>query len=156
MLRFHEGVRQIAYRDSLGLLTIGIGHLVIPTKDIRLPDALSRAISAGRLTSAQVEDLFQRDLAEHSETLATFYPWIKDLDDVRQAVLIDMAFNLGPAFLAGWPIFVKQLQSGDWKGAAANMRGTRWARQVKGRAERLAVMIETGEWPTDVPGLLAA
>ncbi len=156
MLRFHEGVRQIAYRDSLGLRTIGVGHLVVPTKDIRLPDALSRAISAGRLTSDQVEELFKIDLEEHEEVLRTYYPWIADLDPVRQAVLIDMAFNMGPAFLAGWPNFVRQLQAGDWKGAAANMRGTRWAKQVKGRAVRLAAMIETGEWPTDVPGLLAA
>ncbi len=149
MLRLHEGVRQIAYKDSLGLLTIGIGHLLNAVRDARLPEPLRTAVAARRLTDAQVEELFAIDLEEHQEALKQYYPWVSDLDEVRRAVLIDMAFNMGPAFLAGWPNFVRQLQAGDWKGAAANMRGTRWARQVKGRAERLAVMVETGEWPPE-------
>ena len=152
MLRFHEGVRQIAYKDSLGLLTIGIGHLLNEVRDARCPPALRDAIRARRLTAAQVEELFLIDVTEHEEGLLQYYPWIRDLDEVRFAVLVDMAFNMGIVFLAGWPNFVKQLQAGDWKGAAQNMRGTRWARQVKGRAERLARMMETGEWPRDVPG----
>lgn len=153
MLKLHEGVRQIAYRDSLGLLTIGIGHLIVPTKDAELPQNLRDGIAKRRLTAAEVEELFLIDLVEHENTLIAFYPWVKDLDDVRYAVLVDMAFNMGPAFLAGWPNFVRQLQNGDFAGAAKNMGATRWAKQVKGRAERLATMMETGEWPRDVPGL---
>ncbi len=151
MLRLHEGVRQIAYKDSLGLTTIGIGHLLNAVRDARLPDGLREAVQSRRLTARQVEDLFQIDLNEHLEALVTYYPWIADLDGVRIAVLVDMAFNMGPAFLAGWPNFVLQLQHGNWKGAATNMRGSLWAKQVKGRAERLARMMETGEWPTDIP-----
>jgi lysozyme len=151
MLRFHEGVRQIAYKDSLGLVTIGIGHLLNTVRDARLPEPLRTSVAKRRLTAAEVEELFEIDLREHQEALVTYYPWIEDLDDVRKAVLVDMAFNMGPAFLAGWPNFVLQLQHGNWKGAATNMRGTRWAKQVKGRAERLATMMETGEWPADVP-----
>lgn len=152
MLKLHEGVRQIAYKDSLGLLTIGIGHLINKVRDARLPPNLRDGISKGRLTAEQVEELFMIDLVEHEEALIQYYPWVKDLDEVRFAVLVDMAFNMGPAFLAGWPNFVRQLQNGDFADAARNMRGTRWAKQVKGRAERLATMMETGEWPKDVPG----
>lgn len=156
LLKLHEGVRQIAYKDSLGLLTIGIGHLINQVRDARLPEPLRTSVAKRRLSSAEVEELFQIDLVEHEEALLTYYPWVNDLDDVRKAVVIDMAFNMGPAFLAGWPNFVRQLQTGDFRGAAKNMRATRWAKQVKGRAERLAVMMESGEWPTDVPGLAAA
>jgi len=152
MLRLHEGVRQIAYKDSLGLLTIGIGHLINEVKDARLPQPLRAAVASRRLTAAQVEELFQIDLDDHRETLLRHVPWVAGLDEVRFASIVDMAFNMGPVFLAGWPNFVKQLRAGDWKGAATNMRGSKWAKQVKGRAERLAVMVETGEWPKDVPG----
>lgn len=151
MIAMHEGIRQIAYRDSLGLWTIGVGHLLNAVRDARLPPALRDAVAARRLTGAQVAELFEIDLREHTEALLTYYPWIQDLDEVRRAVLLDMAFNMGPAFLAGWPNFVLQLRHGNWQGAATNMRGTRWAKQVKGRAERLARMVETGEWATDVP-----
>ena len=151
LIALHEGIRQIAYRDSLGLLTIGIGHLLNTVRDARLPEPLRSAVAAKRLTMAQVHELFEIDLREHVEALVTYYPWINDLDEVRRAVLLDMAFNMGPAFLAGWPNFVLQLQHGNWHGAATNMRGTRWAKQVKGRAERLARMVETGEWAQDVP-----
>lgn len=151
MLLLHEGSRQIAYKDSLGLTTIGVGHLLNTVRDARLPPALRDAVAKRRLTGAQVLELFAIDLREHEEALATYYPWVASLDPVRRAVLLDMAFNMGPAFLAGWPNFVQQMQTGDWKDASTNMRGTRWAKQVKGRAERLARMVETGEWPTDVP-----
>lgn len=153
MLRLHEGVRQIAYKDSLGLLTIGIGHLLNAVKDARLPEPLRTAVANRRLTSAQVEELFQIDLDEHYDALVMYYPWVVDLDDVRKAVVIDMAFNMGPTFLAGWPNFVHQLQTGDFRGAAKNMRATRWAKQVKGRAERLAVMMETGELAPEFKGV---
>jgi lysozyme len=150
LIRLHEGVRQVAYKDSLGLLTIGIGHLLNAVRDARLPEGLRDAVAKRRLTSAQVDELFAIDLDEHEQALLQYYPWVAELDEVRKAVLIDMAFNMGPAFLAGWPNFVRQLQAGMWHQAASNMRGTRWAKQVKGRAERLAVMMETGQWPPDV------
>jgi lysozyme len=151
MLAFHEGIRQIAYKDSMGLLTIGIGHLLNAVRDARLPVDLREAVKSRRLTLNQCEALFEIDLKEHRECLEQYYPWINDLDEVRKAVLIDMAFNMGPAFLAGWPNFVLQLQHGNWAGAATNMRASLWAKQVKSRAVRLADMMATGEWPTDVP-----
>lgn len=150
LLRFHEGERLTAYRDSLGLWTIGVGHL--------LPRPKSPEWARYSITKAESDRLFNDDWHHHVSLVAQYAPWAMMFDEVRRYVIFDMTFNLGIEPFDGdgikdWPIFVGQLRASNWAAAAANMRSTLWARQVKGRAERLARMIETGQWPreTGVP-----
>ena len=58
----------------------------------------------------------------------------------------NLAFNLGADGLADkWPNTVALIRMGDYANAAKAMRNNRvWTGQVKGRAERLAKMMETG------------
>lgn len=137
LLALHEGRVAHAYQDSLGYWTIGVGHLIDRRKGGKLPEHI-------------VDALFEYDLRKHEDGLVVHSPWITQLDVVRRAVLTDMAFNMGTAFLDKWPNFVKQIKAGDYAGAAANMRGSKWAGQVKGRAERLAKMMQSGAWPPEV------
>ena len=139
LLELHEGRVAHAYPDSLGYLTIGIGHLIDKRKGGKLPEHI-------------IDLLFEHDLAEHKRLLDAALPWAANLDEVRYAVLMDMTFNMGPEPFDGdgirdWPIFVRQVRDAQYRAAAQNMRSTLWAKQVKGRAERLATMMETGEWP---------
>jgi len=139
LIEKHEGRVAHAYTDSLGYLTIGIGHLVDQRKGGSLPDEIINAI-------------FDYDL---NQVEAAMPDWMQKLDEVRKAVLTDMFFNLGPEPFDGdgykdWPIFIKQIKEGKYAEAATNMRATLWAKQVKGRALRLAEMMESGEWPSDV------
>lgn len=138
LLEFHEGRRRFPYRDTVGKLTIGVGFNL---DDVGLYDNEIDFILWNRLEQTVI--ILQRIL-----------PFFNELDEVRQAVLIDMCYNLGPEPFDGdgfkdWPIFVRQLQDGDFKAAAENMRKTKWASQVKGRAVRLSNMMETGQWPSD-------
>lgn len=149
LLRFHEGERLTAYRDSLGFWTIGVGHL--------LPRPKSPEWAGYRITKEESDRLFDKDLNHHVALVAKYASWAMAFDEVRRYVIFDMTFNLGVEPFDGdgykdWPIFVRQLRANDWAAAAANMRSTLWARQVKGRAERLARMIETGAWPNE-PGV---
>ena len=142
LLALHEGRIPHAYQDSLGYWTIGIGHLIDRRRGGKLPEHI-------------IDALFDYDLMQHAEDLYTAMPWVHGLDEVRQCVLLDMCFNLGVEPFDGdgfkdWPMFVNQVKTGDYQKAANNMRATLWAKQVKGRAERLAKMMETGEWPDDV------
>ena len=52
-----EGKRHKAYRDSRGLLTIGVGHLIKPNEQWMI---------TATLTDEQVEDLFKSDLDRKS------------------------------------------------------------------------------------------
>ena len=149
LLKFHEGERLTAYQDTRGFWTIGVGHLL---KDPRNP--MWRGYTITKEASNQ---LFQLDWVKHVGLVAKYATWALHFDEVRAYVIIDMTFNLGVEPFDGdgykdWPIFVRQLRANDWAAAAANMRSTLWARQVKGRAKRLARMIETGAWPNE-PGV---
>lgn len=136
LITMHEGRVPHAYEDSLGYLTIGIGHLVDQRKGGRLPDAI-------------IDALFEHDLHEHTNELFAHLPWARDLDPVRQAAMIDAYFNLRRNLL-GFKVALAHMQSGNWEAAAAAMLDSKWAKQVGRRANRLAGMIKTGEWPSDI------
>jgi len=172
MLELDEGRVPCAYRDSLGYWTAGVGRLIDSRKGAHLPrwllDELDEKTRSeferlndlplsvkknpmAKLTDAQIDRLLNEDIAEHQRVLRSYQPWVELLDPVRQAVLDDMTFNLGiePFDHDGfgdWPNFLAQVQKGLYAQAAANMRGTLWAKQVGARAERLARMMETGLW----------
>ena len=149
LLRFHEGERLTAYQDTLGFWTIGVGHL--------LPDPKNPKWRGYRITKAESDRLFEADINKHIALVRKYASWALAFDEVRRYVIVDMTFNLGIGpfdnnGVGDWPIFVRQLKANDWAAAAGNMRSTLWARQVKGRAIRLARMIETGRWPRE-PGV---
>lgn len=142
LISLHEGRVPWAYKDSLGFLTIGVGHLVDKAKGGRLPEHI-------------IDALLDYDIQAHRDELYQSAPWVQELDDVRRAVLVDMAFNLSVEPFDGdgykdWPNFVDQIKRKDYAAAAANMRSTLWAKQVGKRAERLATMMETGQWPQEI------
>jgi len=133
MLSLHEGRVPHAYQDSLGYWTIGVGHLIDKRKGGRLPEHI-------------IDALLDWDAGEKWQELLRRAPWVEDLDDVRQAVLLDMAFNLGVTGLLKFKNTLKAVRAGDWDAAAAGMMNSLWAKQVKTRAVRLAHMMRTGEW----------
>jgi lysozyme len=135
LISFHEGRVSHAYRDSLGYLTIGVGHLIDKSKGGSLPPHI-------------IDALLDYDIQEHSAELFKELPWVATLDSVRQAALIDMYFNMRRGMLQ----FVKTLgylESGRWDDAADEMGRSKWAAQVGARATRLAQMIRTGQWPKE-------
>jgi lysozyme len=75
-------------------------------------------------------------------------PYFSSLSAPRQAVLIDMAFNLGVGGLMKFTNTLAAVEAGDFAKAAERMMQSKWATQVKRRAFRLAKMMETGEWPS--------
>ena len=127
-----EGAKTQAYQDSLGYWTIGVGHL------------LGRTQRMSVLTPPELEALLAWDIKAAELALDSILPEWRDLDDVRQRALVNMAFNLGYR-LHGFTKFLTSVRAKDWKNAAAEMMLSSWAVQVGKRAERLHKMIETGE-----------
>lgn len=138
ILSRHEGRVRHAYQDSLGYWTIGVGHLIDKRKGGGLPEEF-------------IDALLDYDIHKHAAPLYDKLPWLSSLDEVRQIVLLDMAVNLGVDGLLKWKNTLDDVQHGRYKQAAQRMRGSLWARQVKTRATRLAKMMETGQWPEDIP-----
>lgn len=126
-LRLHEGWRSIAYMDTVGKITIGCG----------------RNLSDVGLSDAEIRTLLDHDLDAVIADLDQF-PWFARLDAIRQRVLIDFRFNLGPERFRGFRSFLAAMDSGDTTKAAKAMRDSLWFRQVGARAVRLQQMLLTG------------
>lgn len=138
-----EGVRLLAYRDSRGFWTIGVGHNI--SADPAMLQNLASLRTSG-ITQTAVGELLARDIAAVEKRLDADLPWWRHLDDVRQDVMVNLAFNLGEGKLATWRHTLGDIQAGRFTAAGIDLRGDEpWASQVHERAQRLARQMETGE-----------
>lgn len=124
-----EGNRLEAYRDSVGLWTIGVGHCL----------GVQRRMD--RINHDESDALLDMDIRDAE---ARVNKMGLGLDDVRQRALINMSFNLGDRLLA-FKKLIEALKTKDWQTAAAEAKSSKWYKQVGPRAERIAALLEKGE-----------
>ena len=129
-LKRDEGLRLKPYRDTVDKLTIGYG----------------RNLDDVGIRESEADFMLANDIQKVEREVTLRLPWTVGLDEARRAVFVNMAFNMGIAGLLGFKNTLAAASRGDWPAVAAGMRASKWATQVKGRAERLAQQIETGEW----------
>lgn len=143
-LRRDEGEVLKAYKDTLGYWTIGIGHLIDPSRGAN-PAPFGVDLRKGLpITKGQSELLLLQDIKAKADELDKRLPWWRSLTDARQRVLLNMAFNLGVNGLMGFKKTLSMISVGNYQGAADEMLRSTWAKQVKGRANRLATMMVQG------------
>ena len=74
-------------------------------------------------------------------------PWFDKLQEVRQDVLVNIAYNIGVAGLIKWPITLAAVGRGDYHDAANDIRTNKvWSKQVGQRSERCADAMQIGSW----------
>ena len=76
-----------------------------------------------------------------------FLEYWPHLSEVRQAVIVDMVFNLGFSRFRKFKKMNAAINKRDYKTAAEELLNSRYARQVGSRATRLAKMMETNKAP---------
>lgn len=143
-LRRDEGERLIAYLDSLGYWTIGVGHLIDPRKGADPAPFGTDLRRGGTITKMQSAQLLASDVDANAAELDKRLPWWRSLSDARQRVLLNMAFNLGVDGLLGFKNTLAMVKAADYASAARGMLASKWADQVHDRANRLAEMMVTG------------
>ena len=124
----HEGLRLFPYRDSRGLLTIGVG----------------RNIEQRGISREEAMYLLDNDIRDHTDELLGRFPVVATLDPARRDVLINMAFNMGIPALSGFKRMWAAIQSGDYRKASVEMLDSQWALQVGDRAIELANVMRSG------------
>jgi lysozyme len=129
-IRAHEGLRLKPYKDTTGHLSLGYG----------------RNLSANGIREVEAEHLLANDLSEAIVEVSTAYPWVAILAPARQAVVVELMFNLGPSRLAKFRPTLDLLRQGDYAGAGGRLRRSKWAGQVGRRAEHLITQLVTGAW----------
>ncbi len=142
LLKRHEGDPPLkagmlqAYRDSVGLLTIGYGH----------------CIERKGITRRAAEVILEDDLldAENAVDRMAF----GDIGEARRAALVSMALNLGGDGLAAFKDMLAALRRGDWQAAHDEALDSKWSKDVdpkqrvgEGRDDEIARMLLTNEWP---------
>lgn len=126
-LRRDEGDKQYPYKDTKGILTIGVGHnleakgLPKPIRDALLEWDMSE-IHMG-IQASEICSLFN------------------SLSDLRKAVLINIAFNVGVKGLLQFKKMLSAIRGNNYPLAAAEIRNSQLA---DGRKERLAKDMENG------------
>lgn len=129
-----EGLRLEAYRDSVGLWTIGVGHLLGTEKRM------------SKITNNEAMALLDSDIVTAEHVLDQWIPLWTDLSSERSRALLNFCFNLGNRVMqfANTRVF---LIAHDWEQAADAMLLSKWAMQVGQRAVRVTDMIRTGREP---------
>lgn len=123
-----EGKVLKPYRDTVGKLTIGIG----------------RNLDDVGISEEEAKMLLDNDIAKVEAEIGVRLPWYGGLDEVRQRVLCNMAFNMGMPTLLTFVNTLRHIEHGEWDQAAAGMLNSKWAGQVGQRAARLAEMMRNG------------
>lgn len=126
----HEGIRLKPYVDTVGKTTIGIG----------------RNLDDVGISGEEAADMLDHDIARVEKEIEEWFPWAETLNDARQAVLMNMAFNMGIRGLSGFVQTLDAIESGRYGLAAEHMMASKWARQVGTRAMELAEQMRTGRW----------
>ena len=133
MLKLHEGVRNHVYVCTAGYETIGVGRNI--------------SESGLGLTDEEINILLMNDIERVKQELTASYFWFADLDDVRQAAMIDICFNLGLSRLRGFVKAITAMSRQQWDVAADEFMDSRWSEQVGQRAITVTNMIRTGDYP---------
>lgn len=122
--------RLLPYKDSRGVLTIGYGTNL-----------------AEGLSFPEAEYLLNNRVDETIHALCRQFPgWFPSLDPIRQAALVNVAYNLGAQGLVGFTRMIAALRVSDYHTAAAELLDSDYAEQVGARARRNAAQLETGAW----------
>jgi lysozyme len=133
-LETDEGLSLVIYKDSTGNDTIGYGHKLLPHES---------QLFVNGITQAQAVVLLQNDIKNVVSHLSIF-PAFPALNDTRQRVIAEMAFNLGIEGLGGFHKMWYDLSQNDFVAASNDMLSSLWASEVKGRANELANMMKNG------------
>jgi lysozyme len=136
----NEGRESRVCNNAQGHPTIGVAYNLDKTRahtELASLDLDLEALRSGAqsLTDSQIDALFDKSLETAIACAKQNHPGFSTYPENVQLVVADMTFNLGCQG-ARWPHFTKALEAKDFKGAAANMRGTPYCGQVGGRCTR--------------------
>ncbi len=138
----HEGYRTQVYKDTRGILTIGIGF------NLTRPDASNLVQKVGAdytkvlkenqaLTKNQIMQLFRYDLSntvvQARQTVKSYDTQPKEVQDV----VVNMIYNLGPTGFSKFKKAIAAIEARDYVAAAREMKDSNWYHQVGNRSKEL-------------------
>lgn len=111
-IKKHEGLKLKPYHCPAGKLTIGYG----------------RNLQDNGITLLEADKMLETDLLNLKLELIDTIKFFKNLDDVRQNVLIEMAYNMGVPNLLEFKKTLKFMEKRDFINASKEMLDSQWHR----------------------------
>ena len=117
-----EGYVGTVYKDHLGIDTVGIGT--------RMP-----------IDEEEAELLLKHRLLKKIKHLLDAKPIVSTLDDNKQSVLFEMAYQLGVNGLLKFKKMWSAIENNDFELASKEGLDSRWHKQTPERAEKLMAIM---------------
>jgi lysozyme len=114
-IKKHEGLKLKPYQCPNNKLSIGYG----------------RNLEDNGITLQEAEKLLETDLLNIKLELVDKIKFFYKLDDVRQNVLLEMAYNMGVPKLLGFKNTLVFMQKTDFINASKEMLNSKWHEQMK-------------------------
>lgn len=142
LIAYEEGFRDTPYYCSEGYPTVGYGFKIGPKSaplnlyQFRVPKDVATVWLASllNLTISNMKSYSNIDKA------------IMVCNDAQSAVLVSMAYQMGPDGLAKFTTTLNRIANKDFEGASKSMLDSLWAKQTPKRAARHAEQLRTGQW----------
>jgi len=125
------------YTDTTGNPTVGWGfNLNDPEMRKHIPvDVIS---GKRALTEEEAQPIFMQRYTQAAKDAVSYLGAdnILKLDPERQAILVDMAYNLGATKLSEFVKMREAILAGDYQRAASEMKDSKWYKQTGRRAKQ--------------------
>ena len=129
-LTLDEGERLKPYKDQFGNISIGRG----------------RNLTGVGISKAEMEMMYTDDASVAEATAMIVFTDFWNYSDVRKAALANLCFNLGQEKMETFTNFIAFVKAQYWEGAASDLLGTQYAKEVPERASRRAAQLRSGCW----------
>lgn len=149
----HEGAYRYPYKDTLGLWTIGVGHLIgdgktLPSEYAAYKDngpaigpksVTDKNNKTPAISEQEMYAMLDKDIASHAAGAEQNTKNFKDMTSAGKNAFIDLAFNMGPAWNKSpkWPSLNKALDAKDSAGVAESLMNSKWYTQVSKRGQQV-------------------
>lgn len=147
LTKWAEGYRDMQYKDSLGVPSIGYGsnltspHIRGYLEDLgySVSDLLNRR---QEIKEEDAEILLKRGMVQALKDAKSFVNNWDQLDPIAKIILVDMSYNLGLTKLNKFKEMRAGLEALDYNKAKVEMKDSDWYNQVGRRSKRLEGMME--------------
>ena len=148
-IKQHEGYRQVVYKDSMGIPTVGIGFNLAEKHNQQFLKTIgvdiNEVLRGKPLTEKQVRLLYNFSLKTAYKDVVKLIPDFKKHPKEAKKALIDFSFNLGYNKLSKFKGVLRAFERGDYEKASLEMKykngvggdTTPWYKQTKSRAVNL-------------------
>ena len=126
-IKLHEGYRLEPYTDTLGYLTGGIGHRIMPNEEVPTTEEGWMKLFDSDFQSAWK---FMERFCEENN--------LRAISDDAKEVLCEMIYQMGFSGVSKFKNMIKALQNRNYKLASVEMLDSRWAKQTPNRAKELS------------------